>query len=69
MSRKVGCAVVRNRIKRLIREFVRLHSWVPNGVDVVIVAKRRSAGLAGYADVVAELQGVVLRPNKGVSHG
>ena len=38
-----GSAVVRNRIKRLLREWMRLHGWVPAGWDLVLVAKDSAA--------------------------
>lgn len=43
VTKRIGNAVTRNRIKRSAREWLRRHGWVPAGNDVVFIAKETAA--------------------------
>lgn len=48
VSRRVGNSVVRNRIKRQVREFFRRHrADLPHATDFLVIARGNAAPLAG----------------------
>lgn len=56
LSKKVGGAVVRNRVRRRLREICRLHvDRLKPGWDLVVVG-RSEAGAANYADLFRAFQ-------------
>jgi ribonuclease P protein component len=58
VTKKVGNAVTRNRIRRQMREWLRTHGWVPRGWDVVFIA-RESAAAAPASGLREDLVKVV----------
>jgi len=64
VSRKVGCAVVRNRVKRWARESYRAKVGQACGYDFVFIARAPSGQLAGhgaYAQVSNSIGGLFER--------
>jgi ribonuclease P protein component len=62
VSKKVGNAVERNRVRRRLREIVRRHAAVlaQNGHDYVLIG-RRAALQAPFGAMVADFTGAVTR--------
>lgn len=63
-TRRVGSAVRRNRAKRLVRQFFRLHAAGLGAIDVVVVVKT-GAHLLSQAEADAELAAGLARVTRG----
>ena len=63
VSKRVGKAVIRNKVKRRLREILRHHKNVLCGLDVVVIAKNNaaSASFVSLKQDVTELLERILR--------
>lgn len=67
VTRRLGKAVRRNRVKRLLREFFRRHKNLLPPQDLIIMAKKGASALS-YQQVQEELGRLLFARVKGTAH-
>ena len=59
VKKEVGLATYRNRVKRYLREFFRLHKEQIKGSSDLIFLVRKGCNVSRYRDVEEELRGLL----------
>lgn len=60
-TKRVGCAVCRNRLRRRVRELLRAHGEPLSAGHYVVIIVRQRAAHAGYAELERDLRKLISR--------
>jgi ribonuclease P protein component len=60
VKKEVGTAAFRNRVKRYLREFFRLHKHQVNGSFDMVLLIKKDCSIRKYGDAEGELKGMLI---------